>query len=119
MYDLLLFRQLYNQLLLINGRKRMLCSSDDPSARLPSKAQTQRVGHLFMNPFDKDYKAQLSFRDLETDRKRSYQASRVLNDKRKTGVEPYPSLASRVGAFEGINPRKVTVEMPKMKKSRR
>jgi hypothetical protein len=72
-----------------------------------------------MNPFDKDYKAQLSFRDLETDRKRSYQASRVLNDKRKTGVEPYPSLAQRIGAYEGTNPRDVTVDMPKMKRSRK
>jgi hypothetical protein len=102
MYDLLLFWQLYNQLLLTNGRNFH-----------------QRVGHLFMNPFDKDYKAQLSFRDLDTSRKRSYQASRVLNEKRKTGVEPYPSLAARAGAFEGINPRKVTVEMPLMKRSRR
>ena len=68
-----------------------------------------------MNQFDKNYKAQLSFRDLETDRKRSYQASRVLNDKRKRGVEPFPSGAQRAGAFEGTSPSEVTVDMPKMR----
>jgi hypothetical protein len=72
-----------------------------------------------MNPFDKNYKAQLSFRDLETDRKRSYQASRVLNDKRKRGVEPFPSGAQRTGAHEGTDPRDVVLAMPKMKLNRR
>ena len=72
-----------------------------------------------MNPFDPNYKAQLSFRDLERNRKLSYQASRVLNEKRKTGIEPFPSGAQRIGAHEGTDPRDVVLEMPKMKLNRR
>jgi hypothetical protein len=83
LYNLLLWRQLHNQLFL-------------------------------MNPFDPNYKAQISMRDLERSRKTAYQASRIVNEKRKTGVEPSKSEAQRLGAHGGSDPQNMVVEMPKM-----
>ena len=71
-----------------------------------------------MNPVDKNYKAQLSFSDLDKSRKLSYQSTRIVNEKRKTGAEPFPSLAQRAGAHEGTNPSDMAIDMPKMKRCR-
>jgi len=67
-----------------------------------------------MNPFDPNYKAQISLKDLERSRKSAYQASRIVNEKRKTGVEPSRSEASRVGAYRGTEPTTMVVSMPVM-----
>lgn len=83
MYNVLLFRELHNQLFL-------------------------------MNPFDPNYKAQISLKDLERSRKSAYQASRIVNEKRKAGVEPSRSEASRVGAHRGTEPTTMVVSMPAM-----
>lgn len=69
---------------------------------------------FLMNPFDPNYKAQISMRDLERSRKTAYQASRIVNEKRKTGVEPSKSEAQRLGAHGGSDPQNMVVEMPKM-----
>lgn len=69
---------------------------------------------FLMNPFDPNYKAQISMRDLERSRKTAYQASRIVNEKRKTGVEPSKSEAQRLGAHGGSDPQSMVVEMPVM-----
>jgi len=67
-----------------------------------------------MNPFDPNYKAQISLKDLERSRKTSYQASRAVNARRLAGVEPSKSYATRIGAYKGTNPEAMTLEMAEM-----
>ena len=69
---------------------------------------------FLMNPFDPNYKAQISMKDLERSRKTAYQASRIVNERRKTGVEPSKSEAQRLGAYGGSDPQNMVVEMPVM-----
>lgn len=83
LYNLLFWRQLHNQLLL-------------------------------MNPFDPNYKAQISLKDLERSRKSAYQASRQVNEARKRGIEPSSSAATREGSHRGGQPVTFTVDMPTM-----
>ncbi len=83
LYNVLLFRELHNQLLL-------------------------------MNPFDPNYKAQISLKDLERSRKSAYQASRQVNEARKRGIEPSSSAATREGSHRGGQPVTFAVDMPTM-----
>ena len=69
---------------------------------------------FLMNPFDPNYKAQISMKDLERSRRTSYQASRVVNKQRLAGVEPSKSYSTRIGAYKGTNPEAMTLEMAEM-----
>ncbi len=68
------------------------------------------------DPFDwRNYKPQISLKDFETSRRSSYQASRVVNEKRRGGIEPSSPYAERTAAHLATKPQKMTVEMPQMK----
>lgn len=63
------------------------------------------------DPFDLDnYKPQINLKDLEKSRRSAYQASRIVNEKRKQGVEPSASY----GASYGGVPQDYATEMPVM-----
>lgn len=63
------------------------------------------------NPFDlENYQPQVSMVDIERARKSAYQQTRVVNDKRKEGIEPSKPYAN---SFGGI-PQDYTTEMPVM-----
>lgn len=63
------------------------------------------------NPFDwKNYQPQISMADVERARKSSYQQARLVNEKRKQGIEPSKPYAS---SFGGI-PQDYTTDMPVM-----
>jgi hypothetical protein len=72
------------------------------------------------DPFDwRNYKPQISLKDLETSRRAAYQASRVVNQKRLEGVEPSTPYAQRTAAHIAALPKSMTVEMPKMESYRK
>ena len=61
------------------------------------------------NPFDlENYKPQIDMRDQERARRSAYQASRIVNEKRKQGVEP----SAAYGASYGGVPQDYATEMP-------
>jgi len=63
------------------------------------------------NPFDLDnYKPQINLKDLEKSRRSAYQSSRIVNEKRKAGVEP----SAAYGASYGGVPQDYATEMPVM-----
>jgi hypothetical protein len=63
------------------------------------------------NPFDwRNYKPQISMADIERARKSAYQQTRVVNEKRKQGIEPSAPYAASVGGI----PQDYTTEMPEM-----
>ena len=63
------------------------------------------------NPFDwKNYKPTISMADVERARKSAYQQTRLVNEKRKAGIEPSKPYAN---SFGGI-PQDYTTEMPVM-----
>ena len=67
------------------------------------------------DPFDwRNYKPTISMADIETARKNAYQQTRVINDKRKSGVEPSIPYAQRNIAHVAGTPQEYTVEMPLM-----
>lgn len=64
------------------------------------------------NPFDwKNYKPVLSFKDMDTARKTSFQQTTVINRKRAKGIEP-----SIVYSPKGMDtePKKFVADMPIM-----
>jgi hypothetical protein len=67
------------------------------------------------NPFDlNSYKPQINMRDQERARRSAYQASRIINEKRKQGIEPSKPYAQRNMAHVAGLPQDYTTEMPKM-----
>ena len=67
------------------------------------------------NPFDwRNYKPQVSMKDLESARKSSYQMTRFINDQRRQGIEPSRPYAERNKAHLAGVPQEYTVEMPVM-----
>lgn len=63
------------------------------------------------NPFDwKNYKPVIDMSDIERARKSAYQQTRLVNEKRKQGIEPSKPYAN---SFGGI-PQDYTTEMPVM-----
>ena len=63
------------------------------------------------NPFDwKNYQPQISMADIERARKSAYQQTRLVNEKRKAGIEPSKPYAN---SFGGI-PQDYTTDMPVM-----
>jgi hypothetical protein len=71
------------------------------------------------DPFDwRNYTPTISLKSMETSRRASYQASRVVNQKRLAGVEPSAPYAERTAAHLAALPGQMTVEMPKMIKYR-
>ncbi|CAB4141454.1 hypothetical protein UFOVP417_20 [uncultured Caudovirales phage] len=63
------------------------------------------------NPFDlENYKPTISFADLEKARKSAYQASHIVNEKRKQGIEPSVPYGARASGV----PQDYTTEMPVM-----
>lgn len=61
------------------------------------------------NPFDwKNYKPQISMKDMEKIRLGSYHATRAVNEKRKSGIEPSLPYANSQGGV----PQDYTVDMP-------
>jgi hypothetical protein len=63
------------------------------------------------NPFDlKNYKPVIDMSDIERARKSAYQQTRLVNEKRKAGIEPSKPYAN---SFGGI-PQDYTTEMPVM-----
>ncbi len=67
------------------------------------------------NPFDwKNYKAQISMKDVESARKSAYQATQFINRQRQQGIEPSLPYAERNKAHLAGIPQEYTVEMPAM-----
>jgi hypothetical protein len=67
------------------------------------------------NPFDwKNYKAVISFSDLEKARRSAYQMSRYINEQRRTGVEPSAPYSERTDLNLGSLPQDMVVDMPVM-----
>ena len=67
------------------------------------------------DPFDwRNYKPQISLKDIETSRRAAYQASRIVNEKRKGGVEPSLPYTEKAAAHSVATPEQMTVEMPSM-----
>ena len=67
------------------------------------------------DPFDlENYKPQINMRDQERARRSAYQASRIINEKRKQGIEPSKPYAQRNMAHVAGLPQDYTTEMPKM-----
>jgi hypothetical protein len=67
------------------------------------------------DPFDwRNYKPQVSFKDLEKARRNAYQASKAVNDARKQGIEPSCTYAERVGAHMAGLPQDYAIDMPVM-----
>lgn len=63
------------------------------------------------DPFDLDnYKPQINLKDLEKSRRSAYQSSRIVNEKRKQGVEP----SAAYGVSYGGVPQDYATEMPVM-----
>jgi hypothetical protein len=63
------------------------------------------------NPFDwKNYKPTINMADIERARKSSYQQARLVNEKRKQGIEPSKPYANSLGGI----PQDYTTEMPVM-----
>jgi len=63
------------------------------------------------NPFDwKNYKPTISMADIERARKSSYQQARLVNEKRKQGIEPSKPYANSLGGI----PQDYTTDMPVM-----
>jgi hypothetical protein len=63
------------------------------------------------NPFDwKNYTPKLNMMDLERARRSSYQQARLVNEKRKRGIEPSKPYANSMGGI----PQDYTTEMPVM-----
>lgn len=63
------------------------------------------------DPFDlENYKPQINLKDLEKSRRSAYQSSRIVNEKRKAGIEPSASY----GASYGGVPQDYATEMPVM-----
>jgi len=63
------------------------------------------------NPFDlKNYKPVIDMSDIERARKSAYQQTRLVNEKRKAGIEPSKPYAN---SFGGI-PQDYTTDMPVM-----
>jgi hypothetical protein len=63
------------------------------------------------NPFDlKNYKPVIDMSDIERARKSSYQQARLVNEKRKAGIEPSKPYANSLGGL----PQDYTTEMPVM-----
>lgn len=67
-----------------------------------------------MNPFDPNYKATISLKDLERSRKTAYQATRVVNEARQKGIEPSLSAAVRKKSHRGGDPETFAIDMPTM-----
>lgn len=64
------------------------------------------------NPFDlKNYKAQVSYSDLERSRRSSYQAAQLVNETRKNGIEPSRPYSMKDLPF-GKTPTTMTIDMP-------
>lgn len=67
------------------------------------------------NPFDlKTYKPQVSMADIERARKSAYQQTRVINDKRKEGIEPSKPYAQRNKTHSAGVPQEYALDMPVM-----
>ena len=67
------------------------------------------------NPFDwKNYEPHINMKDIERSRRTSYQASRIVNEKRKSGVEPSLPYSERKAAHIAATPKQMTVDMPGM-----
>ncbi len=67
------------------------------------------------NPFDwRNYKATVSFADLEKARRNAYQMTRYINEQRKTGIEPSAPYSERTDLNLGSLPQEMVVEMPAM-----
>jgi hypothetical protein len=67
------------------------------------------------DPFDwKNYKPQISMRDLEKARRNAYQMTRYVNEQRKKGVEPSAPYSERTAVHLGSEPKDMVVEMPVM-----
>lgn len=67
------------------------------------------------NPFDlENYKPQINMKDIEKSRRSAYQSSRIVNQKRKQGIEPSQPFAQRSMAHEAGLPQNYTIEMPVM-----
>jgi hypothetical protein len=67
------------------------------------------------NPFDlKNYKPQVCLKDVERSRRTSYQAMRVVNEKRKNGIEPCAPIA--FGEIKHVisKPTDLALNVPKM-----
>lgn len=63
------------------------------------------------NPFDwRNYKPTINMADIERARKSSYQQARLVNEKRKQGIEPSKPYANSMGGI----PQDYTTEMPVM-----
>jgi hypothetical protein len=63
------------------------------------------------NPFDlKNYKPVIDMSDIERARKSAYQQTRLVNEKRKAGIEPSAPYAASVGGW----PQDYTMDMPAM-----
>jgi len=63
------------------------------------------------DPFDwKNYQPQISMADIERARKSAYQQTRLVNEKRKQGIEPSKPYANSMGGI----PQDYTTEMPVM-----
>ena len=67
------------------------------------------------DPFDwKNYKPQISMRDLEKARRNSYQMTRHVNEQRKKGIEPSAPYSDRTAPYLSAEPKDMVVEMPVM-----
>ena len=67
------------------------------------------------NPFDwKNYKPQISMKDVESARKSAYQMTRFINDQRRQGIEPSRPYAERNKAHLAGIPQDYTMDMPAM-----
>lgn len=67
------------------------------------------------DPFDwKNYKSQISLKDIETSRRLSYQATRQANLKRLQNIEPSPPASFRAAQHSVANPVKLSLEIPEM-----
>ena len=67
------------------------------------------------SPFDwRNYKPQVSMADIERARKSAYQQTRVINDKRKEGIEPSKPYAQRNKAHLAGVPQEYALDMPVM-----
>ena len=63
------------------------------------------------NPFDwKNYKPTINMADIERARKSSYQQARLVNEKRKQGIEPSKPYANSLGGI----PKDYALDMPVM-----
>lgn len=63
------------------------------------------------NPFDwKNYTPTINMADIEKARRSAYQASRIVNERRKLGIEPSSPYANSPGGL----PQDYVTDMPEM-----